>query len=101
MKTFNGEKIFSLEYDKETLRDMVLDLQKENCNLHNSNELLENAIHTLQDKNERLNNIINELEKWLEERLEKFDISGYDDDVFNGIELALDKLQELKGSNKE
>ena len=101
MKTFNGEKIFSLEYDKETLRDMVLDLQKENCNLHNSNELLENAIHTLQDKNERLNNIINELENWLEERLEKLDIVGYDDDIFNGIELVLDKLQELKGSEKE
>jgi hypothetical protein len=24
MKDFNGEKIFSLEYDKETLRDMLL-----------------------------------------------------------------------------
>ena len=47
---------------------------------------------------ERLNNIINELEKWLEERLEKLDIYGYDDDVFNGIELALQKLKELKGS---
>lgn len=29
MKNFNGEKIFSLEYDKETLRDMVLDKQEE------------------------------------------------------------------------
>jgi hypothetical protein len=50
---------------------------------------------------ERLNNIINELEKWLEERLEKLDINGYDDDVFNGIELVLQKLKELKGSDKE
>ena len=47
---------------------------------------------------ERLTNIINELEIWLKERLEKLDINGYDDDVFNGIELALHKLQELKGS---
>ena len=55
-----------------------------------------------QDKEiERLNNIINELEKWLEERLEKLDISGYDDEIFAGIELALEKLQELKGSDKE
>jgi hypothetical protein len=53
------------------------------------------------DEIERLNNIINELEKWLEERLEKLDINGYDDDVFNGIELVLQKLQELKGSDKE
>ena len=50
---------------------------------------------------ERLNNIINELEKWLEERLDKLDINGYDDDVFNGIEIALQKLKELKGSDKE
>lgn len=45
--------------------------------------------------------IINELEKWLKERLEKLDINGYDDDVFNGIELVLQKLKELKGSEKE
>ena len=29
MKVFNGEKIFSLEYDKETLKDMVLELQEQ------------------------------------------------------------------------
>ena len=29
MKDFNGEKIFSLEYDKETLKDMVLELQEQ------------------------------------------------------------------------
>lgn len=28
-KDFNGEKIFCLEYDKETLRDMVLEKQEE------------------------------------------------------------------------
>ena len=27
MKDFNGEKVFCLEYDKETLTDMVLELQ--------------------------------------------------------------------------
>ena len=27
MKDFNGEKVFCLEYDKETLVDMVLELQ--------------------------------------------------------------------------
>ena len=30
MKNYNGEKIFSLEYDKETLRDMVIAKQEEN-----------------------------------------------------------------------
>lgn len=29
MKNFNGDKIFSLEYDKETLRDMIIDKQQE------------------------------------------------------------------------
>lgn len=38
----------------------------------------------------RLNNIINELEKWLEERSE-----------FTNFGEVLDKLQELKGSDKE
>ena len=28
MKDVNGDKIYSLEYDKETLRDMVIDLQE-------------------------------------------------------------------------
>ena len=50
---------------------------------------------------ERLNNIINSLENWLEERLEKLDINGFDDDIFNGLEFALNKLKELKGSDKE
>lgn len=35
MKDFNGEKIFSLEYDKETLRDMVIDKQEEIERLNN------------------------------------------------------------------
>lgn len=34
MKNFNGEKVFSLEYDKETLRDMVIEKQEEIERLH-------------------------------------------------------------------
>ena len=49
---------------------------------------------------ERLNNIINEFERWVEERLEKLDIIG-DDDIYMALEIALNKLQELKGSEKE
>ena len=54
MKDFNGEKIFSLEYDKETLKDMVLEKQEEI---------------------ERLNNIINEFEDWLKEIIDKVEMS--------------------------
>ena len=48
-KDFNGEKIFCLEYDKETLRDMVLEKQEEIKELKSNSipkykirELLEN-----------------------------------------------------------
>ena len=42
---------------------------------------------------ERLNNIINELEKYLIEQVERSYSNDYDN--------VLDKLDELKGSNKE
>lgn len=74
---------------------------KENGEIITENEQLKEWLVVANKEIERLNNIINELEKWLEERLEKLDINGYDDDVFNGIELALQKLKELKGNNKE
>ena len=46
---------------------------------------------------ERLNNIINELEKWLEEDLKQvYRDAGY---RHNLILKVLDKLQELKGSD--
>lgn len=35
MKDFNGAKVFSLEYDKETLKDMVLEKQEEIERLNN------------------------------------------------------------------
>ncbi len=47
MKDFNGEKIYSLEYDKETLRDMVLELQEQK----------EQIKIWLKEQSERLHNI--------------------------------------------
>lgn len=47
MKDFNGEKIFSLEYDKETLKDMVLELQEQK----------EQIKIWLKEQSERLHNI--------------------------------------------
>ncbi len=77
------------------------DLQKQIELLVKDDERSQQTIINQRQEIERLTNIISELEKWLEERLDKLDINGYDDDVFNGIELALHKLQELKGSEKE
>ena len=76
MKNFNGEKVFSLEYDKETLRDMVIEKQEEI---------------------ERLNNIINELEKGLRS-LYDFDKGVISKDYLDCVDDTLEKLQELKGS---
>ena len=73
MKNFNGEKVFSLEYDKETLKDMVLEKQ---------------------DEIERLNNIIKEVREYIEnnsyfkDNTVKTMILG---DYSNGILEILDK----------
>lgn len=87
--------------DSELSKYTITILQQEIERLKNINEEHRILNGKLRVENSRSNNIINELEKWLEERLDKLDINGYDDDVFNGIELALYKLQELKGSDKE
>lgn len=49
---------------------------------------------------DRLNKIIVELEQWLEERLKKLDLIGYDDDIYSGIRHTLNKLKELKEEGK-
>ena len=86
--------------NKEELFECLSELSQTN-NLRDGIDIRKEEANIIVNEIERLNNIINELEKWLEERLEKLDINGYDDDVFNGIELALQKLKELKGNNKE
>ena len=60
------------------------------------------------EENHRLNNIINELEQWLEESIEKHTEDyldwKYDKNVYlagsKKLQNVLDKLQELKGSDK-
>lgn len=47
MKDFNGEKIFCLEYDKETLKDMVIEKQEE---IERLNNIIKEAIEYLKEK---------------------------------------------------
>lgn len=47
MKDFNGEKIFCLEYDKETLKDMVIEKQEENEELKS---IINKAIEYIEDR---------------------------------------------------
>ena len=66
-----------------------------------SNQILCKDIEEKDKEIERLNNIINELEKWLEEKDEEYQpyYSSYD---YNGeYEDCLDKLKELKGEKNE
>ena len=58
-------------------------------------KLLLDCITNLEQENERLNNIINELEKWLEDNIEYGDDDYYDMKA-SGVESALNKLKELK-----
>ena len=77
MKDFNGEKIFCLEYDKETLKDIVIEKQEEI---------------------ERLNNIINKLENWLSKEY----MSGCYEELYRiGLLDSYNKLQELKGDEND
>ena len=47
MKDFSGTKVFSLEYDKETLKDMVLEKQEEIERLNNI--IKEDVIHLINE----------------------------------------------------
>jgi len=86
-----------LIYSKEDL-DLILSLEieekdKEIESLKQINKEHQKINGELRVENEKLNNIINELEKYLIEQVEKSYSNDYDD--------VLDKLQELKGSDKE
>lgn len=94
----------------DCMREEYFQMQQKNMKMSVENDRLKKIINykkqdikklkyeLMYEKSETksLNNIINELEKWFEERLEKLDILGYDEAVFSGIEIAKGKLQKLK-----
>lgn len=55
-KDFNGDKIFCLEYDKETLRDMVLEKQEEIKELK-SNSIPKDKIRELIKKDSEIDKV--------------------------------------------
>ena len=78
------------------MEDKFLELQQENEKLKNNkmspDELVSMVSQELVRQNEQLENILNELEKWLEELL----ASHCDFSTGRAYEDVLDKLQELK-----
>ena len=62
--------VFSLEYDKETLRDMVLELQEENQELKAELQLYQGALKREHEAIHRVNELEEVIEKAIK-RLEK------------------------------
>ena len=94
---FMKNDVFSLEYDKETLRDMVLELQEENKILRENAEHNDKVVDKvnwenmlLKKKNKQLKDNWNELKDWLSEQ----PIFDY----FSPADIKI-KIQELEGSN--
>ena len=58
------------------------------------------AIMKIASERDRLNNIINELEKWLGSKTPYFRENDYDIGQWNGYVDCKNKLQELKGEDK-
>lgn len=83
IKNFNGNKIFSLEYDKETLRDMVIEKQEEI---------------------ERLCNALNEVIERNSKAIEYIEENCIDDEFYinltNKEKHIIEVLNILKGSDK-
>ena len=73
------------------------DIIKLVCNYDNKFNELEEENDKLQKENNRLNNIINEFEKWLENEIKFRKVVDKDFE----LRKALNILQELKGEDKE
>ena len=92
-KYYNGEII--VDFEEET------ELEK---NYNKVAELYSKAVKKkieYRKEIERLNNIINELEKWLKDYIKLFDKPDMLEEQTLEDLKVLDKLQELKGSDKD
>lgn len=86
------ETIKNQKQEIERLKEELQIEKSTNKELLSTGADLENKLYEEQDKNKRLNNIINELEEYLIEQVEKSYSNDYDN--------VLDKLDELKESNE-
>lgn len=71
---FMKNGVFSLEYDKETLRDMVLELQQENSQLKGSIQTYNILLKANVEENKRLTQKI----KKALEKIESYNLGKYD-----------------------
>ena len=92
--------VFSLEYDKETLRDMVLELQEENQKLKAELQLYQGALkreHEAIHKVNDLEEVIYRIEKYIEKETRIYGLS-----MSKGLGIHFDNiLCILKGGSNE
>ena len=84
--------VFSLEYDKETLRDMVLELQEENQELKAELQLYQGALKREHEAIHR----VNDLEKVIDEAIKRLEKG-----IFIIPKDTNELLDILKGENNE
>ena len=93
-------KCYRLDYNELGLSTLCVKKDKEIKRLKEEYVMLQNASDKVEEEKdkeiERLNNIINELEKWLDKK-EKLTFNSWN----KGIHEVQRKLQELKGVDKE
>ena len=89
---FMKNGVFSLEYDKETLRDMVLELQEENQELKAELQLYQGALKREHEAIHR----VNDLEKVIDEAIKRLEKG-----IFIIPKDTNELLDILKGENNE
>lgn len=92
--------VFSLEYDKETLRDMVLELQEENQELKAELQLYQGALKREHEAIHR----VNELEEVIDKAIEYINKYAWQEDIIGGIytttgKPVIDRYMQLEWDN--
>ena len=89
-----------IDLRERTKEDILKIVMEKNIEIERLNKELEKYKYTADELNEieRLNNIINELEKWLKDYIKLFDKPDMlEEQTLEDLKEVLDKLQELKG----
>ena len=97
---FMKNGVFSLEYDKETLKDMVLELQEENQELKAELQLYQGALKREHEAIHR----VNDLEERIDKAIEYINKYAWQEDIIGGIytttgKPAIDRYMQLEWDN--
>ena len=100
-----ADKVFDVNFQNMS-KELYEEIERLNNLLKETSQTLSEQTTkaiTLKSENERLNNIINELVKFMDEDYEYYEKYGYAEQghAMGQISRIKNKLQELKGSDKE